>query len=764
MQKNLSLSGEGKMDIIQDMPIRPYARLLTMLGEQLIKNERIAIVELIKNSYDADSPWVKLSFCNFSSNYSVCNDSKIIIEDAGCGMNSDIIFKHWLNPATPEKKMRKLADKAMTPGGRVLQGEKGIGRFAILKLGRKVTIITREKNDPYEYLIHYDFTRYDDDFLTEDQISKELFIDDIKVKVIKRTPKYFIQRNVDWGGSYLPGPENGTAIIIESLKGSWNENKIRDVSKDLIYMQSIFDRAGINPALNDVPSCLSFDVKIVVNNVFMNFRDDYIEKLINLLASKSVFRIEKGCFCQRDLSFTFLENSVSKKIYLNDYLVRGLAVFRSYFGKKGEILSSRTLDCGSFSFEFYVFDFSTQAKPKYLLDSEDKKIIKDHRIYLYRDGIRVYPYGEPTDDWLQIDAYRGTKSAGQFLSNDQVVGYVNITQKDNPNLKDKTNREGLIEEGNATSDFIALLQIFLAYIRQVTYKKYRDDINEKDVHDIVKTNQVEKHFESLKDAIGENSKAQQLLSSTLGLYKQETAYLRQRAATTEELAGVGLSVETASHDIMGFMTKVLANIDGIIKDISLGDGINTNELLKELQSIRGGMSFIEAQLKDIQLLFKSSKQRRRLIHVSEIIDKVEFLYRRLLKKEKISFSVHKNGSPLIAKTTDAVLLQLFLNLFDNAVYWLQTVDIDDKKIEIFLDGNKGQLIFSDNGPGVSEDTAPYIFEAFYSGKGEDGRGLGLYIARQLLERNDYEIELADISAEKKLPGANFVVSFIPQEV
>ena len=57
-------------------------------------------------------------------------------------MNSDIIFKHWLNPATPEKKIRKLADKAMTPGGRVLQGEKGIGRFAILKLGRKVTIIT----------------------------------------------------------------------------------------------------------------------------------------------------------------------------------------------------------------------------------------------------------------------------------------------------------------------------------------------------------------------------------------------------------------------------------------------------------------------------------------------------------------------------------------------------------------------------------------------------------------------------------------------
>ena len=76
---------------------------------------------------------------------------------------------------------------------------------------------------------------------------------------------------------------------------------------------------------------------------------------------------------------------------------------------------------------------------KYRLDKDDKNIAKAHRIYLYRDGIRVYPYGEPDDDWLKIDTYRGTIAAGLFLSNDQVVGYVNITQKGNPKLKDKTN-------------------------------------------------------------------------------------------------------------------------------------------------------------------------------------------------------------------------------------------------------------------------------------------------------------------------------------
>lgn len=749
------------MSNTQEIPIRPYARLLTMLGEQLIKNERIALVELIKNSYDADSPWVTMSFCNFMDDYAIIpNLSKIIIEDAGCGMTEDIIVKHWLNPATPEKKLRKNENRERTNGNRILQGEKGIGRFAILKLGRKIDVVTRAENDNSEYLIQYDLTRYDDEFLEEDKEQKELFIDDIKVKITQREPIVFIPRQIQFGKTTFEAPAHGTRIEVSALKGVWSEAKLENVAKDIAYLQSIFD--GINPVVDDEKNKpLAFYVRMMFNGIPKNFRDDYVEKLLNLLTNNSVFRIENGTFSQDNAEFQFNENGDPKKLSLNSSEVKGLHVFRQKFGEKGETLEKRKLECGSFSFEFFIFDFSAQANAKHKLDKDDKKIIKEHRIYLYRDGIRVYPYGDPTDDWLQIDAYRGTISAGQFLSNDQVVGYVNITQKENKNLRDKTNREGLIDEGNATSDFIALLQIFLAYIRQIVYKSYRDKVGAQKVHDIFKNNGVEKSFDDLKLAIGDsNPNAQKVLACAVGLYKQETAYLRQRAETTEELAGVGLSVETASHDIMGFMSKVLANIDGIIKDISLGGNIQQDELVKELQSIRGGMGFIEAQLKDIQLLFKSSKQRRRPINIAEIISKVEYIYRRLLNKEKITLKVHKIGSPLMAKTTDAVLLQLLLNLFDNAVYWLQTINTPDKRIEIFLDGNEGTLIFSDNGPGIQEDNIPYIFEPFFSGKGQDGRGLGLYIARQLLERHDYSIELADISSEQKLPGANFIVSFI----
>ncbi len=736
----------------KQLQIRPYARLLTMLGEQLIKNERIALIELIKNSYDADADWVKVTFQGFGDNYKIEPESKIIIEDNGHGMSQELIENHWLNPATPVKKRRKKT-KDTTGKGRIIQGEKGIGRFAILKLGRRIDIISKTQEDMYEHHISYDFSRYDDDFLSENGIEKDLYIDDLSLTLLNRFPERFSPHELLFGARKKERLNHGTIIEITNLKGSWTEKKVESVYRDLTKLESIFSKR----------ENIDFEVSIYRDNEHQNFQEDYLEKLNFLLKERSVIKIENGSFDSDTKEYRFTINGVEKTISILDPSITGLKVFKDRFGNAASELNDRQIECGSFDFGFYVFDFSAQAPGKYRLDKDDKLIIRDHRIYLYRDNIRVYPYGEPDDDWLRIDAYRGTISAGHFLSNDQVVGFVNISQKNNQNLKDKTNREGLIDEGNATEDFITLLQSFLAYIRQKPYARYRKDIENKNDQDVFIRAQVQKEFDELKSAIGDNKAALNILSKAENEYKAEKRYLTRRAETTEELAGVGLSVETASHDIMGIMGKVFTNLDGLIRDLMSTDEIDKEELLKELQSIRGGISFIEAQLKDIQLLFKSSKQRRKSIRIKEIVEKVERIYRRLLKKESIKFTINTLGAPLVAKTTDAVLLQLFLNLFDNAVYWLQQTSKSDKRIEILLDGNKCRMIFSDNGPGIDNDDAPYIFEPFYSGKGDEGRGLGLYIARQLLERNEYSIELAEIKSDKALSGANFVVNFFAED-
>ena len=743
------------------LKIRPFARLLTMLGEQLIKNERIALIELIKNSYDADATWVKVSFNGFGKDFAITPDSKIVIEDDGDGMSSQTIEKQWLNPASPEKLLRKRV-KETTTKGRVIQGEKGIGRFAILKLGRKIQVISRAKSEKVEQVVDYDFSKFDDEFLSENGEEKELFIDDLTVSLETNEPaKVITKGEINLGLSKVDRKPHGTRIEITNLKGSWSDEKVKEVYHDLARLESIFTIKANNP--NKVEQNVDFTVWIYKNNVFQNYREEYLNKLNELLAKQAVIRIEEGVFDERKKEFRFLLNGQPKVIKLRDPELTGLKIYEKRFGKGGKKLDTRGTECGPFRFGFYIFDFSPKAPPKYQLDKDDKEIIRPHRIYLYRDNIRVYPYGEPDDDWLRIDAYRGTISAGDFLSNDQVVGYVNITQKQNPKLKDKTSREGLIYEGNATDDFIALLQIYLAYVRQKPYRRYRETLKNKNAQNIFKTEHVQLEFNELKNAAKKYPTLLNQISKTEKEYRAERDYLVKRAETTEELAGVGLSVETASHDIMAIMGKAMGLIDVVIREALHGEKLDSDELHKELQTLRGMLSFIESQLKDIQLLFKSSKQRRRSIRVKEILEKVERIYKRLLSTEKIELVIRENGSPLVAKTTDAVLLQLFLNLFDNAVYWLQQTSNNARKIEIHLDGNRGKLVFGDNGPGVNKEDAPYIFEPFYSGKGEEGRGLGLYIAKQLLERNDYDIELADLKSDRILPGANFVVNFVPVE-
>lgn len=743
----------------KEMKIRPYARLLTMLGDQLIKNERIALIEIIKNSYDADSPWVKVSFKSFGENFEILEDTKIVIEDAGTGMSLDTIEKHWLNPATPEKRMRKLSGKSHTQLGRVIQGEKGIGRFALLKLGKFITVITKTLDSDVEYVIEYDFSKFDEDFIVEiEDEPKALFLDELSVKLSTREPRIFVEKEITLGMHKIMRPACGTKIIVSDLKGKWSQTKIESVSRDITRLQSIFyDYETDKLITND------FGTYFYVNKDNLRYTDRYLEELKNLLDNSSVLRITNGEFDQSKAEFRFLLNGIPKVLNLEDPTLKGLKIFErtDSFKSFGDYLKGREIDCGSFEFSFYIFDFSAQAPPKFRLDRNDKAIISDHRVYLYRDGIRVYPYGEPDDDWLRIDSYRGTVSAGQFLSNDQVVGYVNITQSGNPKLTDKTNREGLIEEGYTTESFITLIKLILAYLKNKPYARYRLSLVDRKARDIHKAELVKKEIEDLRINLHDNKSALLKLTNIEKAYITEKTYLVKRAEDTEELAGIGLSVETATHDINSFMSSALSNIDGIINDLNL-DNIDISEFKKEMLALRGMLSFIEAQLKDIQLLFKSTKQRRKNIRVKEIVLKIERIYKRVLTKENIVCEITTTGSPLIADTTDAVLLQLLLNLFDNSIYWLRQTSIKGKKILITLNGIDGYMIFSDNGPGIKTEDIPYIFEPFYTGKGEIGRGLGLYIAKQLLARHDYSIELTRTKREIVLNGANFKVNFIKE--
>ena len=748
----------------ETLKLRPYARLLTMLGDQLIKNERIALVELIKNAYDADADRVEVRFEDFKSDLTHDANSRIVVRDDGAGMTPDIVRNEWMNPAAPTKYLAKRAGRRKTPGkGRVVQGEKGIGRFAILKLGKVVTVTTRPRGVDLESRLTYDFARFDDDFVSENDEQKDIFLDEIGIEFSQAAP------------TLLPGAQHGTVIEIQNLKGAWNDGIVMDLCRDVSNLTDPVSR------LTRKESPDRFEVAVFCNGERRFVDAEDAESLKALIDDKAVLKID-GRFHSSEGIFSFDLNDDAGEIALRDPKITALWVWRQRFDRKrrtgtagqmpilfpseahaGEAPSeSARFVCGNFTFHFNIFDFSRAIGGRHELNQKEKDRLKGHRIYLYRDDVRVYPYGDPDDDWLNIDVTRGTGRAGDFFSNDQIVGWIDITQEGNPKLRDKTNREGLIETGGASRDLVFLVQLFLSYVKQYPFLRHQQKQRQRSTARFVRDEVVAQSLAELKEGLSKHGRKGQAadVARIETAYQREKAYLSQRAETVEDLAGVGLSVEMASHDIMLLLDRAL-QIGGRLAKMAGTAG--KEEFRMQADMLVGVLQQVVDGMRDVQILFKSSRRRRKMQKIEPVLDKIHRIYETLLDQRDIRYQKDTtDGSPLVANTTDGVIMQVLINLFDNAAYWLETVDPSRREIRVTVDGDQNELIFSDSGPGIDPEDLPYIFEPFYSGKGQEGRGLGLYIARQLLERHDYRIAVAD-DHQNILPGTNFVVSFVKED-
>ncbi len=719
-----------------------------MLGEQLLKNERVALVELIKNSYDADASRVDVMFEGFEANMTLARGSKIIVRDDGFGMTSESVKQAWMNPATPTKFLKKKKGQQLTPGrGRVVQGEKGIGRFAVLKLARKILLTTRARGADLETVVWFDFARFDDDFLEESGEEREIFLDQVKIDWDERKPKLFV------------GEEHGTAIEMKDLKGTWNTHAIRLLCRDVANLTDPVSRLTRSRAEDN------FEIRVVCDGNEWAVADAEEETLKALIEDKAVFAI-RGRFVGEGCAFQFNKGDGDEEISLYDDRVKGLWIWRQRYPTKLErqrASEQQEYTCGDFSFRFHIFDFARGIEGKYLLTQAEKNRLKNHRVYLYRDGVRVYPYGDPEDDWLNIDTSRGTGRAGHFFSNDQIIGWVDITHVGNPELRDKTDREGLIETGGAFEEFVFLIGAFLSFIKQHPFHQYQARQLQKSTAKSALGGVVGKQLAELKTSLTSSGHTQYAteVSNIESAYERERSVLTQRAEMTEDLAGVGLSVEMASHDIMLLM--------GRARDIAFRIARHSHEesigeIVDQADMLVGVMQQIMEGMRDVQSLFRSSRRRRRVLKVEPVLDKIQGIYSGLLEKHYISYNKSvKGSSPLVATTNDGVIMQVLINLFDNAAYWLETTAPSFKReILVTLDSDAGELVFADSGPGVDSEDAPYIFEPFFSGKGQEGRGLGLYIARQLLERHGYTINLADPGSHA-LGGASFIVRLAEEE-
>lgn len=714
---------------------RAHARLLTMLGEQLIKNERIALVELIKNSYDADAGTVKVDFRGFGPDFQTNEDSAIFITDDGHGMSAGVLSHVWMNPATPAKALAKKAN-LRTKRGRVIQGEKGIGRFATFKLGSRLAVTSRAEGTELEATLLIDISELDD---SEESLQEEKLLEDVEVMLDVTPPVVF--KGVD---------EQGTQLEIGRLRSAWSIDLVTEAFADVARMEPLMWADADSGEIET-----SFSVEFLKDGVDLRL-DEQMRDDLSAVFERAVLKVESGKYSADDRKFEFAVNGRSHELSVDDPEIRGLKVFRERFSVADGLPAEPVIECGPFEFSFYVFDFSPQAPARHYLDRDDKKLLKAHRIYLYRDGIRVYPYGDPGDDWLQVDVIRGTQSARSMFSNDQTVGYVAITQEANPLLRDKTNREGLLEMGRATGDFIALIQTVLAYLRSKPYEQYAA-ANRRSREKATRTANIDKWLDELRQDEGLPQVARRKLDTLAASLSSEREVASTRLARTEQLAGVGMSVETASHDLIAAGQEALRIARRMLDDLRVHD-LAQEPIFAVAKALVARLEFIVSRFDDVQGLFVSTRQKTRRMDVIQTARRVRAIYASMHHDHDITLEIDDTSS-MHAVTTESALLQCLINLIDNASFWLIASPHAPKQIRVFA-ADKTTLVVTDNGPGVKDQDIPYIFEPFYSGKGDEGKGLGLYIARQNGARNGFDVELADdLRDSRVLPGATFVVTF-----
>ena len=381
--------------------------LKDLLGKDLINDDNIAIVELVKNSYDAKSASVLIKFNRFSSNGERSDSSKIVIADEGCGMDVDDIDNKWLNIAYSHKKSLKNKNS-------YLAGNKGIGRFSCDRLGEKLDLFSRVKG---KKLLHLSISWAD--FEVENK--KDLTIQEIKLDVSYISDKAAIQM-----AGINSFPDSGTVLVISKPRSEWNHKKLLSLKESLerfnnpndLFIRKKFRIFLSAPDFENIEKGKKYKDKVnveVKSQIFkkLNFNSTYIDTIISStdgLIKTELFHDGNLVFklVERNDLYPLLQDVRLVLYYLNPYK-------KAYFRRQTGVSS---IDFGS--------------------------------IFLFLNGFRIAPYGSRGNDWLNLDVRKG-QGVKRYLSSRDIVGRIEVKGGEEK-FKPISSREGL----KKTSAFVQL--------------------------------------------------------------------------------------------------------------------------------------------------------------------------------------------------------------------------------------------------------------------------------------------------------------------
>jgi hypothetical protein len=388
-------------------------------------------------------------------------------------------------------------------------------------------------------------------------------------------------------------------------------------------------------------------------------------------------------------------------------------------------------------------------------------------VSIYRDGFRVHPYGEKGVDWLSLDL-RSRQTPTLRLANHQIIAAIRISRDDNPELIDRTTREGLVHN----HDYHSLTTWFIRVLALLEEERYGRRPRKE-----TKPEEMSTLFEpfDMSDVVAEADKQLGKTHPVSKLVQQKDADIREGVKRLQAhysrvllAAGLGQLVDIVIHEIGAPLGRVTREVEHLEKQIT--GSLDRNVLDKLLGEgahveLTGTFSRLKAWLEQIanlreRLVPKAAGRRGRpsSFAVQDEIEDNLALFAGLISKQKIKCELRASKQDVVVHMSRSDLGQILANLLDNSVYWLTQHHGDGKggKIDIHVTTLKHgfRIRFCDDGPGVAEEDRERIFDQEFSRK-PNGMGLGLFIARQLIERYGNLIYRDDC----KLPGACFEASF-----
>lgn len=706
----------------KELKIRPEARLIKTIGEDLIKNPYAAVVELIKNSYDADSEIVTI--CIELTNECVYDKKqkflKFTIEDDGEGMSLETIKNTWMVPATSYKVNKQYSSKKK----RVVQGKKGIGRYASAILGDFLRITTTDLNGMTS-IIEIDWKQFDDGkFLDEINIPYECNRTNLKsgtkIEVYSNVEVCYDEINQQYKDSVNWNENQNNLLFKELRKLLVPMNKSNEIF-EIIFSTDGLEKFGIkdkNEKIEPFPLLDSYEYRI------------------------------KGKISSNGKGLLFYEN-------------------KNFENSNEKIELELSNICGNIEVDLRVFDLDPdviqnlvneqKGKEEKLGKSEFKALIKEFSgVGIYRNLFRIRPYGNHDFDWLGLNARR-VNNPTMSISTNQVAGFVSIESENKSNLIEKSDREGLKENENYDN----LKEILLDVLSEVESRRYEfrkntkrgrvvtnnikdtirdvfsfDDVNNK-ISVILHKANIDAHiiekvqFELKQEEIKKNNGLKNI-EEVLAMYEAHAAlgklvlYVLHEGRKPMQI--IGLKLNNLKKSLQRFIKTKDENIEQDIKKYN-EDSLSQLEKLSNL-------------FKRLDPLMITRLSKRKEVNLYQNALNNYELFKEILKRENIDFEIQCENKELFIYGRDEDLYIIYSNLIENSLYWFQIAKQMQKKItiSIYRDNNYFYIDYKDNGIGVKKEHASLIFDPGFSTKPEGGTGIGLTIVGQAVSRNNGEIK------------------------